>query len=289
MNQLPLSELIKSAAEAAFTQTKNRPRYTPLAPHCFPAPMLSKYLYFANLANVPYVPGEIVGTLEIEKILRFDEANFPGVEETLRNLAQLNSSIGHSEMLRWDCCAGSNLKFAMANAVDPKIEYRWLEVDDPRAYDILYEYPSDTINVIKRPWINAMVVDGYPVEFRVFVENRSVIGISNYYVQRPLPIQMDILEYAKTAVINSMVMIAAISLSDAHPAMPKQEVMYGDVSMTLDFIVDHTGQVLLLEGGPSYKHGAHPCCFLQHDNTIKPIDGLMLSVDGEPIPLSSII
>ena len=30
---------------------------------------------------------------------------------------------------------------------------------------------------------------------------------------------------------------------------------------TMDFLVTQQDEVLFLEGGPSHRHGAHPCCF----------------------------
>ena len=31
------------------------------------------------------------------------------------------------------------------------------------------------------------MMDGYPVEYRAYVEDGKLLGISNYYPQRPLP------------------------------------------------------------------------------------------------------
>lgn len=138
---------------------------------------------------------------------------------------------------------------------------------DPRAVDIILEYPADSIQVWRRPWVQALQVDGYPVEFRVFVRDGSIQGIASYYPQRPLPVTPEMLAYVEGCREATYNILAHLVRSQERPWMPSYEKRYSDQlpSATLDFLVDTSGQVLFLEAGPPLGAGAHPCAFIDRD------------------------
>ena len=86
-----------------------------------------------------------------------------------------------------------------------------------------------------------------PVEFRVFVERGKVVGVSNYYCQRPL---RDLL-FARMA-------IAAADLTGQLTTFCRAK------EFTADWLVNSEGSLLFLEGGPPHRKqapAAGSCCF----------------------------
>ena len=65
----------------------------------------------------------------------------------------------------------------------------------------------------------------------------------------------------------------------ACPALKAETIVLdaGEIHFTADYLVDQTGAVLFLEGGPPHTAGwgAHPCCF---DG--RPIEGVALALKG---------
>ena len=138
---------------------------------------------------MPHVPAEKICELLREDCLSFDA---PGEHrERLRAAFQeMERARLPGRMMRFDYCAGLEIKSSLSlGERECRPEFRRVELDDPRAVDILFEYPRPRARapVWMRPWAQALVVDGYPVEYRAFVRDGEVLGISSYHPQRPLP------------------------------------------------------------------------------------------------------
>lgn len=239
-----------------------RPHSTP--PGTFPAASLLGWLQIAARANVRAIPARVVEQLPIEDLLRFDQGTAAS-EAACARLERLNHERRADRMLRWDPCAGLNLKLTLSQPredaglpQDPE-ELR-LDIGDPRAFDILYAFPAPTVAIVERPWVPALQIDGFPVEFRVFLRDGAVAGIANYYCQRSLTRTPDLAQWAARCVRASQAMVEALAW-ERQPWMPGQPVG-GPAQGTLDFLVDAAGELWLLEGGPGWGFGAHPCAFL---------------------------
>lgn len=163
---------------------------------------------------------------------------------------------------RWDVCAPDGIKHVMGSGAsdgqwDPEM-LNWC-IDDPRLIDILFdEMPPQGgedwwIPLYARPWHQAVVVEGYPVEFRAFILDGDVRGVSSYYPQRPL--EDDWLPWAYAC------WYVAGQFAQEFPCC------------TMDFLVpeDRIGRPpspenppLWIESGPHHgeARGAHPCCFM---------------------------
>lgn len=269
----------------------NRPRYTPLATGSFPAASLGAWLDLAREAGVAMVPAERVATLSVADLLNFEEAHKdPAAQETLGELDRVNASLGEGEMLRWDCCAGFETKSGMSEGIVPEGSSRHLSPGEPRTFDLLYDFPADQIAIWKRPWIPAKTMDGFPVEFRVFISEGKVAGIANYYLQRDLPDQPEIRRLAASALSSSQAILDTLLGKGISPRMPNaQDLPEGreGVHATLDFLATETGELLLLEGGPGFGFGAHPCAFL-NGREVDPIEGLKLASGASAIPLNEL-
>ena len=249
---------------AAMEAAPRGPRYEPLPDGTFPAPSLMRWMEAAELAGVPAVPAEAVGTVAIDAVLQFDVPNGEGVAEAMATLEAVNALVEEGTMLRWDCCAGYGVKASLGEGSAPAVADKQLFPDDPRAFDLLYDFPSEEIALVKRPWVQAQVIDGFPVEFRVFVEDGRPVAVANYYLQRDLPDTSAMRQAAGQAVIHTQAILDVLKQQGAVPAMPRQPNPQ-QVAATLDFLVTPDNAVLFLEAGPGHFFGAHPCAFLSPD------------------------
>ena len=112
-----------------------------------------------------------------------------------------------------------------------------------RTFDILYDYPEEEIPVWQRPWLSARLFMRYPVEYRVFVEEGVVVGISNYYIQRSLAAYPSA-ESDIDAVKRMVVRLVKTASAD---------------SFSADFMKLDDTSILFLEGGPPFSSDrTHP-------------------------------
>ena len=168
---------------------------------------------------------------------------------------------GH--MMRFDYCASLEIKISLSQGEwECRPEFCRVELDDPRAFDILFEYPRPTAPVWLRPWADALIVDGYPVEYRAFVRDGKLQGISSYYPQRPLPEFPEHIQAVREQT-ERLIQAARTPFQWHFVPMPGNLAQDG-VHFTADFIATAEG-VLFLEGGPPHELGAHPCCFRRRE------------------------
>lgn len=205
----------------------------------------------------------------------------------MEKLEAINASLGPDEMLRWDCCAGLDIKHGMSRGTVPGMEGRKLYPMEPRTFDILYEFPANEVSVFRRPWIQAKTLEGFPVEFRVFVEDGKPVGVANYYLQRDLPNTHEIHQAARQALSHTHAILQVMDDEGVFPSVQNQPRPQ-QVCATLDFLLLDSGEVWFLEAGPGHHFGAHPCSFLQSDGKVAPMEGLSLGIDQPSILLSAL-
>ena len=187
-------------------------------------------------------------------------------------------------MIRYDCCAPIETKHRVGSG-----HHRWDEAlaevifDDPRLIDIISEFPRQEIPIWQRPWLDAAKADGYPIEYRAYVNDGAVVGISNYYPQRPLPLYDD---HILQVIANTDALIAKAPTPFLwnHSLLQREFEEFQDtnqIHFTTDYFLpadSHT--LLLIEDGPPHELGAHPCCFEPGD-----ISGIALDSSTQPLPL----
>ena len=282
---------------------------------------LTDWLRLAERAGVPHVPGVEVAVFERDD-LRHHEYVGPHQKRLDAVYRQIADAIKPGTMMRWDCCASSNLKAAISEgtkleAIDETV--RNALPLDARLPDILNDWPRLHLPVLRRPWLtNIAHHNGYPVEYRAFVRNGRVRAISAYYVQTPLRRDDDELRKVRLLAsaladamegpykwpIHARAQHAAAAIAEKMEPALGPRTANGDndrldpnrPNCTMDFAVttnhqdaasatkEHRGtrRVLFLEGGPPPEMGAHPCCFSQ-----PPLEGVKLAADDEPpLPLS---
>ena len=189
-----------------------------------------------------------------------------------------------NHMLRLDHCSSEDIKYALAKKdYKSKLEYVKLNFYDSRIIELLYDYPRLMIPLWLRPWVEAKIIEDYPIEYRVFVEQSKIIGVSNYYIQRPLPDNGETKKHINkifhhtTKLIDSL-KDSSFQWSNRAPSyfmknMRSKNKSSKDIHFTVDFIITQLNEVLLLEGGPPSFLGAHLCCFKD-----KEIKGIALSL-----------
>lgn len=254
-----------------------RPRHLLLSPTRFCPYSLGDWIGACQRAGTPHVPATHVTDFERYDILQHEEA---GPHQ--QRLDQAYKAVRHTAspgwMLRWDCCASADLKFSMSEARKPNGDtLRTLPID-ARLLEVLWDYPRVVVPVWRRPWIGEQMtfIDGYPVEYRAFVENDTLIGISSYYPQRPLPHNGDHLAAIDEHVAALLEELEGpfewpvehdekMRIRSMFPTLDgwktQSDKPHPDgIHFTADFAATTLGMVFL-EGGPPHFMGAHPCCF----------------------------
>ena len=219
---------------------------------------LGDWLALCREADVPHVPATRICDLIREDCLSFD---VPGDHQARLRAAfqEMEKARLPGHMMRFDYCASLEIKISLSQGEwECRPEFCRVELDDPRAFDILFEYPRPTAPVWLRPWENTLIVDGYPVEYRAFVRDGEVLGVSSYYPQRPLP---EFPAHIQTVREQTERLIQAVRTPFQWHLKPSMRGLDRDgIHFTADFIATAEG-ILFLEGGPPHELGAHPCCF----------------------------
>jgi hypothetical protein len=245
-------------------------------PERFIGTSLGAWIEHASAAGIAHVPCWLLGAVSRAEWQRWIEHGEFDEGDGMARVRQAAAGMPAPSMVRWDPCASLELKLSIAEQLPVDQTCRvGLPAGDPRACDILMEYPSERVPVWGRPWVQAQIVDGFPVEFRVFIREGQIDGIASYYPQRPLPHDARVLSWVSACRASTNQLINHLNEAGEFPWMLSYEGVMptGSVSATLDFIVDQAGQVLLLEAGPPYGCGAHPCAFID-----RPIAGVALAL-----------
>lgn len=260
-------------------------------PRMFADVSLEAWLEKVKQSGVDFIPGETVCRIPVDVIMRFDN---PEPEDRLHwsTLKRIADEVVPGEMLRWDCCASFDVKMTMSRkgckADQSSISWQAnLSPDDPRFFDICYEYPGAEMAVIRRPWVEARQEGTHPAEYRVFVRNSQIEGVANYYIQRDIPLT----ETVRKEVLDTLDAAQRIvdSLGDALPfnlghAALHDHFSAGKIHCTMDFLVTPAGQILFLEAGPAFGLGAHPCAFMENIKKERvSVQGVALAVGKPPL------
>ena len=254
-----------------------RPRDLLLQPTNFCAYSLGDWIETCRLAGVAHVPAVHVTDVERCDILNHDHAG-PHQERLDTAYDAIERARRPGSMMRWDCCASANMKYAMAEGIELNDARRQSLPLDSRIQELAYEFPTVPRTGVAPPMARRPDARHrrYPVEYRAFIHNGKLTGISSYYPQRPLPrndthldqIRADVaalLEHLKGPfdwpaekgeVLGIRFALPRLEGREPDPSIPDPNGVHG----TADFIATSDG-ILLLEGGPPHFMGAHPCCF----------------------------
>ena len=247
--------------------------------HRFCPLSLGDWINACRRANVPHIPAAEGAVLYRHDVIRYEEGGEPH-RRNLQAIRAAQRSCRPGEMLRLDCCAGSETKIRMATGQTewhPRLQQ--IYVGDPHPTDLMLEMPRERIPIWRRPWISAKSIGAFPVEYRAYVQDGQTVGISNYHIQRPLPrndAHIDAIGRYTDGLIRSLEPPFLWNYGPFRDYFDDHFDTDG-VHFTADYIVDSQDNVIFLEGNPPHHLGAHPCCF-QMDETY----GLALAAPETP-------
>lgn len=234
---------------------------------------LGEWLALCDLAKVPYVPAMEIArasTLGIQE----GEVEPERVRQFWLSIRDADVDYPAGFMLRWSCCSMERVKSRLARgSAEWHPDFMQLSVNDFRADMMIEDFDRPTIAAYVRPWLQFAMEGQYPVEYRAFVRENALLGVSSYYPQRPL-IKAD-----QTTLDIRTVSSFVRRLIDRQrkPVLSPHLAREMDLTLncwTADFARLPSGAIVFLEGGPAHgKHwGSHPCCFRDGE-----IEGVALS------------
>lgn len=270
---------------------------------------LGNWLLIAAEAGVEAVPARILSAVPTQALFSdaMGNARPEHFREPLEALDDAIQTIRDDEMLRFDPCGSSALKASIS-------EGRGELVGESRGYikshnghidhilckrlaDAFLWHPEDHMPVFARPIIRTRKRGGWafhtgaagqwPCEWRVYVREGEIIGVSNYYPQAAAP--ADDIPMAMLAVEKTQTLLDTMSRLKIVPHHSRYEgaLDTDKASFSADFIEREDGELLFLEGGPTHifrpAFGASPCCFNPNDG----ISGIALA-PGVVLPLENV-
>ena len=247
---------------------------------------LLEWLEVSARADVPAVEGKAISSVRTRDFEYWDQIGSPEQVRLNEGLVQACELAEKNTMVRYDCCSGDAIKIGLSRGEWKwQQEYAYPEVDSDRLLTIIGDFPREELAIVQRPWVPQMIVENYPVEYRVFVRDGEVVGISNYYPQRELPRYDEHLALVRryTDALIAELQGPFLWHSGMVFAMGKDKLDLDGIHFTVDYIVDENGEVLFLEGGPPAELGAHPCCFAGDE-----IEGVALKDRAAPRDVSDI-
>ena len=150
---------------------------------------LGDWIALCERTGLPHLSATRVVDFERDDLLNHEYAG-PHQQRLDAAYEAVRGARAPNTMMRWDCCASAKLKWLMSEGRTPRNDDDLQDLPlDTRILEIAWEYPRVLIPAWRRPWIagDMLFIDGYPVEYRAFVENGRLLGVSSYYPQRPLP------------------------------------------------------------------------------------------------------
>lgn len=216
----------------------------------------------AEMAGVPHVPATAIASVPTEDAWYSIDQTELVSEAGGTAIRTARKAIEDGEIMwRTDLCASSDIKQAMARG-DPLPAHTPLHFDDPRIVDMHYGLP--TIDIIARPRVTPMMHAGYPVEFRVFIGGAAEdVACSWYYPQAGVfETTPEIEEAMERSIAHARTLHDKRRDLGLVPWLPETGEPDEGIGSTIDFMLTTDGDVVMIDAGPGFGHGAHPCCFI---------------------------
>jgi hypothetical protein len=277
------------------------------APARFNILSLPAWLAVALISDVAMVGAREIACANLRDFIAADEEN-PEARAAMQAFeAAVIDNLRESDILRFEQVATAETKDARSKGqpinngtfISPATNQPMFSIYEDRFYMTLLDLGTEFIRAFARPRIEPKMIAGtfrgqdgeWPLEFRVFIENFEVVGISNYYPQIQ-PAEKAVQWHAAEALDCARRMVRTMrevkigvgnaSLapdvepgSDGAPAHPDGiPANWSRQDFTLDFITRRDGKMFFLEGGPAGLAAAHPCCFQQDGRDLRAPDAL---------------
>lgn len=216
----------------------------------------------AELAGVAHIPAEVVASIPMAVVFQLLDGEEPAAEHhpAIRAAGAYCRAGG---FWRTELCAGEEVKWAMSQGrpLPPQIPFSF---EDCRIMDLHWGMPD--IKVIGRPRLTPVRVNGYPVEFRVFHGGEAADGAVSWYY--PQAGHFEVTEALARAMEEARHLggllhakRAELQLTPWIPGFPESAT----IGSTIDFMLTEKRGLVMVDAGPGYGHGAHPCCFIDSE------------------------
>jgi hypothetical protein len=275
------------------------------APVMFNTLSLPAWLKVAEIAGITFIPARQILEAPIDDFTAEPVGNSHPFEQ---HELQMLESLQEGEMLRMEQVAPGEIKYLRSTGREmgdgsfysEHFGRNIINLHEDRFYTTLMDLSEPFVRGYARPIIPVRKIEGeykgdtgvWPEEFRVYVTDGKVTGVSNYYPQVSMDpeIHGDPMREAVTMARKMVETMATYDICNTNARF--QHVEGEGTSCTLDFIVHENGEVMFIEGGPEGLTGAHPCCFMGPNHEIKgegPLSGAVFSEIGKRITLEELM
>lgn len=224
----------------------------------------------AEIAGIPFIPVETVASLDMDTVMIMAEGE-PSDDLDATQLDEIAKAVAHTRgggFWRTEICAGEEVKYLMGSGQDLP-DVLPLRMDDLRIYEMHMGMP--TVTIVGRPKLTPVRHAGYPVEFRVFngCQADADGAVSWYYPQAGVFETTPELEAAMTQAAEWGNALHALRDRMGLVAwLPDRGEPTDRIGSTIDFMLTEEMGLVMVDAGPGYGAGAHPCCFID-----RPVEG----------------
>jgi hypothetical protein len=218
----------------------------------------------AEIAGIPFIPADTVATLTMDTVMAMAEGDesaelAPGQMDEIRKAVAYANGGGY---WRTEICAGEEVKYLMGSGQSLP-DVLPIRMDDLRIYEMHWGMPCVTI--VGRPKLTPVRHAGYPVEFRVFngCQAEENGAVSWYYPQAGAFEPTPELEVAMTQAAEWGKALHELRDRMGLVAwLPEMGEPSDRIGSTIDFMLTEEMGLVMVDAGPGYGAGAHPCCFI---------------------------
>lgn len=218
----------------------------------------------AEIAGIPFIPVEEVAFLDMDTVMAMADGREDAelADGQMEEIAKAVAYANGGGYWRTEICAGEEVKYLMGSGQGLP-DVLPIRMDDLRIYEMHWGMPGVTI--VGRPKLTPVRHNGYPVEFRVFngCQSEEDGAVSWYYPQAGAFAPTPELEAAMTQASEW-----GRALHDLRDRMglvawlPGQGEASSQIGSTIDFMLTEEMGLVMVDAGPGYGAGAHPCCFI---------------------------
>lgn len=261
--QIAEAQAARKEAEARYAAEALKPEDIGVRAGFVHAASILAWVRLAEIAGVPHIPAETVASIPMDAVWKaLDSLETTPEEREALDLATAYCDGGG--FWRSELCAGHDVKYAMAQG-EPMPDHLPLFLDDPRLIDMHHNMPD--LKVISRPRMTPATHAGFPVEFRTFFGGAATDGAVSWYY--PQAGRFDVPAELEAAMDEAVELGRRLHETRAHlgiiPALPDRGLLGAEIGSTIDFMLTRDRGLVLVDAGPGFGYGAHPCCFIDRD------------------------
>jgi len=218
----------------------------------------------AEMAGVPHIPATPIASLDIATVMAMADGDETAqlADGQMDEIAKAVAYANGGGYWRTEICAGEEVKYLMGSGQGLP-DVLPIRMDDLRIYEMHMGMPSVTI--VGRPRLTPVRHAGYPVEFRVFngCQADEDGAVSWYYPQAGTFETTPQLEAAMTQAAEWGVKLHGLrERMGLLPWIPERGAETDRIGSTIDFMLTEEMGLVMVDAGPGYGAGAHPCCFI---------------------------